>query len=163
MSIISEELEVPVLYDLNEQIKMNDPGSGIAFTIPISSSTKYLNEQFENPKKGSVKKMKNEKKYHLIYTIVQDGYFEEVINAAKKVGAKGGTLIKGRGLGYKDAVKFLGFQLEPERDIVLIVVEEELKNKLMETIVKKVGITTPGKGICFSLPIDNAIGLDGMV
>ncbi|MDD4734354.1 MAG: P-II family nitrogen regulator, partial [Bacilli bacterium] len=81
----------------------------------------------------------------------------------KKVGARGGTLINARGLGYKEAVQFLGFKLEPERELVLIVADEKIKNKLMEEIVKKVGIATPGKGLCFAIEIDQAIGLDNIV
>ncbi len=163
LSIIPEYLENDILYKLYDDLRMKDPGYGIAFTIPISSSSKYLSDSFDKEYVKEVNSVKNSEKYHLIFTIIQEGYFDEVVSAAKRAGARGGTLINGRGLGYKEAVKFLGFQLEPERDIVLIVAEEEIKNKLMDAIVKKVGIMTPGKGICFSLPIDNAIGLDNIV
>ena len=97
--------------------------------------------------------------YHLIITITEEGYSETVMTVAKKNGATGGTLIKGSGLGNKDAVKFLGFSIEPEKDISLIVIENKLKQKLMTAITEKVGLTTKGKGICFCLPISQVIGL----
>jgi len=102
----------------------------------------------------------NEKKYHLIITIVLEGHLEQVMAAAKRVGAQGGTVIRGRGLGNKEAEKLLGFTIEPGRELVLNVVDESIKNKVMEEITKDVGIKTPGKGIVLSLPVDNAIGID---
>lgn len=98
-------------------------------------------------------------KYHLIITIVSEGYLEQVMDAAKKAGAQGGTVIRGRGLGNKEAEKLFGFKLEPGRDLILNVVEDNIKNKVMEEITKAVGIKTSGKGICMSLPVDNAIGI----
>ena len=94
----------------------------------------------------------------LIFTIVTEGYFEEVMNAAKKSGATGGTLIKGRGLQAKEATKILGISIDPEKEIVMIIVDNDIKIKVMEAINKKVGLNTDGKGICFSIPVDAAIG-----
>lgn len=163
-AIIPESLEIDLLYKVYNELKFKEPGYGVAFTLPISSSSKYLSDNLKEVVfEKEVTSMKSDKEYHLIFAIVQDGYAEDLIVTVKKAGARGATLIKGRGLGNKDAVKFLGFQLEPERDIVLIAVEEEIKTKIMETIVKKAGITTPGKGICFSLKVDNAIGLDNVI
>ena len=70
----------------------------------------------------------------------------------------GGTLINGRGLGSSEAVKFLGVSIEPEKDIVLNVVKDNIKNKVMETIIEVCGINTSVKGVCFSLPIDKVAG-----
>ena len=163
LSIIPEYLEKDILYRMCKDLKMEEPGYGITITIPIASSSKYLSDNFKGEYIKEVKSMENNEKYYLIFTIIQEGYYEDIVNAAKKVGARGGTLINARGLGYKEAVQFLGFKLEPERDLVLIVADEKIKNKLMEEIVKKAGITTPGKGLCFAIEIDQAIGLDNIV
>ena len=159
MAVIPDYLEQKLLNGLNKEFKIDAPGTGIAFTIPISSSNRYLSQAFE--KKNTTKedkKMAKEKNYHLIITIVLEGYLEQVMNAAKKAGASGGTVIRGRGLGNKEAVKMFGFEIEPGRELVLNVVEEDIKNNVMEEITKEVGIKTPGKGVCISLPIDAAIG-----
>ena len=82
------------------------------------------------------------------------------MSIAKKNGANGGTLIKGRGMGSKNSFKFFNMTIEPEKDIVLIVCDNDSKNKIMEAILEKTGIKTEGKGICLSLPIDSTIGID---
>lgn len=160
LGIIPDYIEDKILEQLNKAFSIENPGTGIAFTIPISSSNKYLSESFGE---GIVKKEKlsmNEKKikYHLIITIVLEGHLEQVMNAAKRMGATGGTVIRGRGLGNNEMVKLFGFEIEPGRELVFNIVEESIKNKVMEEITKEVGIKTPGKGICISLPVDSAIG-----
>jgi len=159
ISIIPDYLEKEILNKLNETLNIENPGTGIVFTISLTSANKFLLNGFEQ-NKVKEKTVMNEKKYHLILTIVLEGHLEQVMSAAKRVGAQGGTVIKGRGLGNKEAEKLFGFQIEPGREIVLNVVEESIKNKVMEEITKVVGIKTPGRGIVLSLPVDNAIGID---
>ena len=97
--------------------------------------------------------------YQLVITIVMEGYLEQVMAAAKRAGCTGGTVIKGRGLGNIMPAKILGFNIETEKDIVLNIVQAKDKNKVMEEISKEVGIKTPGKGVCISLPVDETVGL----
>ena len=159
-SIIPDYLSEKILNQINKEFNIESPGTGIVFTVPISSSNKYLSTIFDKNKKIEEKNvMDNKDKYHLIVTIVLEGHLEQVMNAAKKAGATGGTVIRGRGLGNKEAVKFLGLELEPERDVVLNIVDEKIKKEVMEEITKAVGIKTKGKGVCISLPIDAAIGI----
>lgn len=82
------------------------------------------------------------------------------MEAAKTAGATGGTLIHARGLGAKEAVKYLGITIQPEKDLVLILAPREKRHAIMESITHEVGLNTPGKGICFSLPVNQAIGME---
>lgn len=159
IAVIPDYLEKELLNKVNENLNIENPGTGIVFTISLTSANKFLIDSYENKTIKEQVSM-NEKKYHLIITIVLEGHLEQVMAAAKRVGAQGGTVIRGRGLGNKEAVKLFGFEIEPGRDLVLNVVEESIKNKVMEEITKDVGIKTPCKGICLSLPVDNAIGID---
>ncbi len=161
LAIISDYLEYKILDKVRTTFKLDNEGTGVAFTIPISSSNKFLAENFSKFDVGEndEKMKKNEDKYHLIITIVMEGYIEQVMAAAKRVGCNGGTVIKGRGLGNVIPTKILGFNIEPERELVLNIVREESKNKVMEEISKDVGIKTPGKGVCFALPISDVEGL----
>ena len=110
--------------------------------------------------KVDINKDKNNKEHHLVIAITNEGYSDNVMNAAKKSGALGGTLIKGRSLLKNDKKKeFLGFSIEPEKDIVLIVTTNKDKKNIMDSIVKDTGLKTKGNGIIFSLPISDAIGL----
>lgn len=102
----------------------------------------------------------NKKEHHLIVTIITEGFAEVVMNTAKKAGAGGGTLIRGRSLYQKNSQRmFLGFSIEPEKDVILIAADSSIKNDIMNAIVKETGLKTKGGGTVFSLPISDAIGL----
>ena len=96
---------------------------------------------------------------HLIVTIVNAGNAEKVMTEAKKGGATGGTTLNGRGMNSDKIIKFLNITIEPEKDIVLILVKDDLKNEVMKKIINGCGLKTPGAGICFSLPVDYVAGL----
>jgi len=159
LSIVSDDMLDDILIDINKIT--NIPGSGIAFSTPINSGPKYLEKIVTNNKKGDEVVVKT-CEYSLIVTIVSSGYAQTVMDEAKKCGASGGTLINGRGLGSNEAIKFLGVSIEPEKDIVLNVVKNDIKNKVMQCIVESCGINTPGKGVSFSLPIDKVVGFGEM-
>ena len=161
-AIIPDYLEHNILSKLKNAFKFEEIGTGITFTIPISSSNKFLVDSFKKSDvEEKVKDMKEDNnKYHLIITIVLEGYLEQAMAAAKKAGATGGTVIKGRGLANLLPAKVLGFNIEPEREVILNVVEDESKQKVMEEITSAVGIKTGGKGVCIALPISDAIGLN---
>lgn len=162
VSIIPDFMEYNIFSNLEEYLRLKEVGNGIAFSVPLSSSSKYVIDAFNKKEGEKMEKNKYESKdkYHLLISIVAEGYAEKVMNAAKKCGANGGTLIKGRELGGKNSFKFFNMTMEPEKDIVMIVCNDKDKNKIMETILNKTGIKTEGKGLCISLPIDCTLGLN---
>ena len=85
--------------------------------------------------------------------IIQSGLFSEAVYAA------GGTVINARGTSNAEAEKLFNIVIQPEKEMVLIIVEPEIKNDILHALYKAVGLDTPGHGIAFSLPIDNAVGL----
>ena len=85
------------------------------------------------------------------------------MEAAKAAGATGGTLVHARGLGSKEAIKYLGITMQPEKDLVLILAPADKRHAIMENITREVGLNTPGKGICFSLPVNSARGLEALL
>ena len=97
--------------------------------------------------------------HDLILTIVERGYADDVMDAAKAAGARGGTILHARGTGSTEAEKFFGIIVQPEKELVMILVEHEMKNTIMTAICEKHGITSAGKGICFSLPVESVVGL----
>ena len=157
ISIISSYDEEIIENFIRKESKIPEIGMGIAFTVPLSSSPKYIQEAY---KERVGDNMKNKSPYHLIITIVKDGDAEKVMHNAKRHGANGGTLIKGRGIGGKNSFKFFNMTVEPEKDVILIVCKDEDKNKIMSGILNKNGANNDSQGICFSLPIDMTIGID---
>ena len=92
-------------------MKLKEVGNGIAFSVPLSSSSRYINEAFEKKEGEIMEETKiKERKYQLLVTIVNEGYSEKVMNAAKKCGANGGTLINGRETGGKNSFKFFNIK-----------------------------------------------------
>lgn len=160
LAIIPETLKYKVLEKINNVFHLEKEGTGIGFILPISSSNKFLSESFNKIDIVGDDDMSKCKKYHLIITIVYEGYLEKVMTAAKKAGCNGGTVMKGRSLSDVIPTKILGFNIEQERDVVLNIVEEKDKTKVMESITKEAGIKTTGKGICFAIPIEATMGLD---
>ena len=146
-----------LLADLEKKVNFNEHGMGIAFSIPLSSATKYMVDFYDNYKMEDI--YMEEVNQHLIVTVVNQGYSEKVMTEAKKSGATGGTTISGRGLENEKAIKFLNIAIEPEKDIVLILTSSDKKTNIMNTIVENCGLKTPGAGICFSLPVDNVAGI----
>lgn len=160
MSLIPSYKEMSIFKSLKKEMKLNEIGNGISFSVPLASSSKYISDAFLK-KEGE--KMGNdilERKYELIVSIVNEGYADKVMEASKKCGANGGTLINGRDLGGQNSFKFFNMTMEPEKDIILIVCLKEDRNKIMEAIIKKAGLKTEGRGMCFSLPIDQTLGLN---
>ncbi len=160
ISIIPEKIETKLLYDLHNKIEIYRPGRGIAFSLTITSATRYLSNQYKDIKLIEEEyTMEKSKEYELIVLIVLQGYSSMAMDAAKRVGANGGTLIHGIGLGSKEATKFLGITIEPEKDVVLILTDKKDKKKVMTEITDAVGLSKEGRGICFSMPVDNVVGL----
>lgn len=97
--------------------------------------------------------------HQAIICIVNSGYSDDVMDAAKKFGARGGTVLNARGTANKDAEKFFGISVEPEKEIVIIVVPTKCKDDILHALYKEVGLDTPGQGIAFALPVDAVVGI----
>lgn len=97
--------------------------------------------------------------HELILCIVNEGFSEAVMDAAREVGARGGTILHARGTANKEAEAFFKITIQPEKEIVMIIVPADIKEDVLHALYKSVGLKTPGQGIAFSMPVDNVIGL----
>lgn len=96
--------------------------------------------------------------FELIVTIVNRGFADEVMDAAREAGATGGTVLYARGTGTREAEKFFGITIQPEKEVVLILAHKEQRNAIMKAVCRDVGLNTAGHGISFSLPVDEVVG-----
>ncbi len=94
----------------------------------------------------------------LIIYIGNHGFAYEAMNAARKAGARGGTILHGRSSLSTEKSKFFGIRLHPEKDVLLIVCKDEKRDALMKAITDKYGVETEARGLCFSLKITESIG-----
>ena len=97
--------------------------------------------------------------HEMILCIVNSGFSDAVMDTARELGARGGTVIHARGTAAKDAEKMFGITIQPEKEIVMIVVAAEQRDSILHALYKDVGLNTPGQGIAFTLPVDAAVGL----
>lgn len=98
-------------------------------------------------------------KHEAIFCIVNSGYSEAVMDAAKKFGARGGTVINARGTAGKEAETFFHITVQPEKEIVMILVPSEIKDDVLHALYNEVGLDSAGQGIAFSVPVDSVVGL----
>ena len=98
-------------------------------------------------------------KYELLVVIANQGYTEQIMAAARRENAGGGTVIHAKGTGMEGAEKFLGVSLATEKELVLIVVKHADKNNVMTAIMQEAGLETKAKAIVFSLPVTGTAGL----
>ena len=98
-------------------------------------------------------------KYEAIFCIVNSGYSEAVMDVAKRLGARGGTVINARGTASKEAEKFFHITIHPEKEIVMILVPKKIKDGVLHALYQEVGLDTAGQGIAFSVPVDSVVGL----
>ncbi len=97
--------------------------------------------------------------HEAIFCIVNSGYSEAVMETAKKFGARGGTVINARGTAGKEAETFFHITIQPEKEIVMILVPAEIKENVMHALYKEVGLDTAGQGIAFAMPVDGVVGI----
>lgn len=97
--------------------------------------------------------------HELIVVILNQGYVDLVMDAARDAGAYGGTVIHAKGTGMEQAEKFMGVSLAAEKEMIFIVAKKEQKNQIMQAIMEKAGLDSKAKSIVFSLPVTDTAGL----
>jgi nitrogen regulatory protein PII len=97
--------------------------------------------------------------YEVILCIVNAGHADTVMDTAKEYGARGGTVIHARGTANGLAEKKFEIPVQPEKEMVMILVPSAIKDDILHALYRSVGLKTPGQGIAFTLPVDAAVGL----
>jgi len=98
--------------------------------------------------------------HEVIFCIVNAGFSDSVMDAAKEFGARGGTVIHARGTANSEAEKLYKITVQPEKEIVMILVPKKIKNDILHALYKAVGLNTAGQGIAFSLPVTEVVGIN---
>jgi nitrogen regulatory protein PII len=144
------------LEKLNKKFNFNKPNHGIAFSTSITSISGITNLTCNetNESRGVENSM-----FNAITVIVDRGKAESVIEAATEAGSKGGTIINGRGSGLHETSKLFSMEIEPEKEIVLIIAENHLTESIASSIREHLQIDEPGKGIMFVQDVNKTYGL----
>lgn len=161
-SVVTKETWKKIKLGLQKEMRIDIPGTGIAFVIPMSSIGGKKQLQFltgeQEFEKGEESVLKDTK-YELLIVIANQGYTELIMDAARKNQAGGGTVIHAKGTGMEGAEKFLGVTLAAEKEIIFIVVKKEQKNSIMKGIMEEAGMQSKAKSVVFSLPVTATAGM----
>lgn len=165
MGCLPKHFADDMLKMMRRELRLGSKNSGIAFTIPLTGVSaailRMLTPFYENAPEEQRKEAGNvtESKYAMIAAIVNRGFSNAVMDCARPVGARGGTVIHSRQLGGESLKNFLGENVPEEKDIVLIVATSDDKMAIMHEIGEHCGLHSEAQGIVLSLPIETAIGL----
>lgn len=137
-ALVEEEYVRRVLEEISEKLKAVN--SAVAFSTSLEGDNKM--------------------EYVCLYVIVDRHQGRKAIHIAQDNGAMGATVIHGRGSG--EAVKsplFLSMNIEPEKDLVIMLIKKDLVEKIREEIYEQMDLGSEGRGIIYSLPVDHVAGL----
>ena len=156
--IVTQERFEDLIHDvITENFHLEKPNHGIAFSMPTKNVVGIENCS------PSVYELKSGGKYGMeyeaIFTVVDRGLGQEVVDAATSAGARGATIINARGSGIHEDTMFFSMRLEPVKEIVMIIIERERADKVVSTISETMRIDEPGKGIIFGMDINRASGI----
>ena len=97
--------------------------------------------------------------YEVIFTIVDEGYADDVMEIAKEQGVRGGTILNARGVVNQEAAAFFGIHLHSEKEILMMVVEKDIRDKVLNAIYQHMDLSRKATGIAFSRPVSDVAGL----
>lgn len=140
---------------LNERFKFYKKNHGIAFTVPITNILGTHCIKSNVVESGGVV----DTMYNVIFTIVDRGKGEFVVDAANKAGSRGATIINARGSGVHETNKIFAMEIEPEKEVVLIISPTDLTERIASSIRTELQIDKPGNGIIFIQDANKVYGL----
>lgn len=156
LTIIDKESEDHLYEEMKEKFALDKANHGIAFSMSLTNFINIKeNKSFQNTEKKGV----NNVDYEAIFAVVDKGLSDNVLEAALSAGSKGGTIIHGRGSGSQEKAKLFDIEIEPEKDIILILSKVEEAKKIVTAIKEMLNICKPGAGIIFVLDVNKTLGL----
>jgi nitrogen regulatory protein PII len=167
LTLVSEEHLENVLAAIVAEGKLEKPGTGIGFvidTLKIAGIAHRLGlnpDDARNAENEEIEeKMDNQVKFDLIVTVVNKGHADVVVDASKRAGAEGGTIIYGRGTGIHEQAKLFSIQIEPEKELVLTLIDRSKTDQVLHAIMEAAELNKPNHGIAFVLPVARTVGIN---
>ena len=99
------------------------------------------------------------KNHEVIFAIVNSGFAEDVMEVARAQGARGGTILNARGVAKEDAAAFFGITLHADKEILMMVVDKDIRDAVLNAIYNEMGMAKAAQGIAFALPVSDVAGL----
>ena len=162
LAVVTEDTWKAVRTDLRRKMRIDVPGTGIAFTVPLSSiggrrALMFLTQH--QPLTLKEESTLKDTRYELLLVIANQGHTGTIMDAARAAGAGGGTVIHAKGTGTDLVRKFFGVSIASEQEMVFILTRSEAKKPIMKAIMAKAGIQSAAQSLVFSLPVGDIAGL----
>jgi len=139
------------------ELQLNEPGHGIAYTTPIIVAEQIINKKQESWDR--LDDMGVDSMYKKLTVIVNRGMAEDVMDIARRSGVTGGTIMHGRGTGSEYTEKLFGVEIEPEKELVIMLMPSELIERVVTDLYQELQLENPGNGILFVEPVVDVRGL----
>ena len=158
-SIASRSQQRMIFQMARRLLYLDIPGNGILAAIPIKSVAGRQTLAFltDSEIKGGAPSMEFE--YELIVVVLNEGYADRAMDAAREAGAGGGTVLHAKGTGGRRAEEFFKVRFADEKDMIYIVAHRDEKAAVMKAVNSACGPATEARGVCFSMPISSVMGL----
>lgn len=156
VTIIDEHMEENFYDEITKKFSLDKPHHGIAFSIPVKY---YLNANGSRNVSNLEKKGVNNLDYEAIFVIVDKGSIDDVLEAAEVAGSTGGTIIHGRGSSTQEKETLFNIQIEPEKEIVLILSKVETTESIVDAIREKLNLHESNAGMIFVMDVSKTVGL----
>ena len=161
LSITTHAAARVLLDRLDDELRGAAPGRGIAFTMPLAAVSSliaaYIDLKTKSESEGS-EPMDNQQKNSMILVTVNQGYTESVMETARKAGARGGTIIRGRWAGDESFAQSSGITtLQAEKELIFIVVPTEIRNRIMDAVSKEHGLRTEAGAMVTSIGVEQLV------
>lgn len=154
-----ESVKKLFIYAENEMY-IDVPGNGIMLSVPLKSvDSKETLEQLLKGQQNGGGTPSMEFKHELIIVIFNEGFADDVMDAARAAGAGGGTVLHAKGTGGEDSQKFMGVSLAKNKEMIYIVANSEQKAAIMQSISKACGKDTEANAMSFTVPVSAVTGI----
>jgi nitrogen regulatory protein PII len=149
-----------ILDCLDKELQLSKPGHGIAYTSRV---LRAVGLQGQDTKHGqsvnSAQNLEGQSMFKKLTVVVDRGMSGEVMDIALKAGVRGGTILHGRGAGADIATKLFGMDIEPEKELVHILLPDALVDKVVDALTEQLKLSESGMGILFVEPVIETRGL----
>lgn len=144
------------LAEIDRVVKFSRPKHGVAFTMPVGALIRSgVSQEYEfNVQDGGEQSM-----YRAVFVVVDKGRGETVMDVAREAGVRGGTIVNARGSGIHETSLFLNMEIEPEKEIVLMLTPVEITDRIVGAVREGLKIDEPGNGIIWVQPVSETYGI----
>jgi len=158
--LYNEKAEEIIDY-FDEALQLSKPGHGIAYTTQVISVVGLPMQETDNKQivTNTAQGLEGKSMFKKLTVIVDRGMSSDVMDIALKAGVRGGTILHGRGTGAEKATNLFGVEIEPEKELVIILLPNDLVDKVVQALSQELHLDEPGKGILFVEPVLETRGL----